>query len=193
MTSSLLLPPGPKGHWLTGALPHFREDMLGFVTRSARAFGDVFAFRLGPKRCVLINHPDLIEDVLVTNSRFYTKHFVLRMNPILLGNGLLNSEGNFWLRQRRLIQPAFHRNRIAAYGDVMVGYTERLMAGWRDGETRDVHADMMHLTLPGRRARSANLSNHLTRQLLRKKVESLTSHDDLTIMVQYHVRYSTET
>jgi cytochrome P450 len=130
-----------------GVLPEFREDMLGFVTRCAGEYGDVFAFRLGPKRCILINHPDLIEDVLVTSSRSYTKHFVLRMNPILLGNGMLNSEGDFWLRQRRLAQPAFHRNRIAGYGEVMVAYTERMMDGWRDGETRDIHTEMMQLTL----------------------------------------------
>src|SRR5262249_28119818 len=85
--------------------------------------------------------------VLVTNARNFIKHFVLRMNPILLGNGLLTSDGAFWLRQRRLIQPAFHKDRINAYGDVMVAFTEHMLAGWRDGETRDMHADMMQLTL----------------------------------------------
>jgi cytochrome P450 len=96
---------------------------------------------------LLINHPDLIEDVLVGSSRFYTKHFALRLNPILLGKGLLTSEGGFWLRQRRLVQPAFQRSRIAAYGDVMVSYTQRMLSGWKDGETRDLHAEMMRLTL----------------------------------------------
>src|SRR5262245_22595899 len=136
-TTSIALP-GPKSHLITGVLPEFREDMLGFVTRCAREYGDVFAFRLGPKRCILINHPDLIEDVLVTSSRFYTKHFVLRMNPILLGNGLLNSEGDFWLRQRRLVQPAFNRQRLAGYGKIMVAYTERMMDSWQDGDSRDL-------------------------------------------------------
>jgi cytochrome P450 len=64
-----------------------------------------------------------------------------------MGNGLLSSEGDFWLRQRRLIQPAFQRGRLAAFGAVMVGYTQRLLAGWQPGETRDIQAEMMRLTL----------------------------------------------
>jgi cytochrome P450 len=140
-------PPGPKGHLLWGKLREFRRDMLGFWTDCAREYGDVSAFRLGGRRCVLVNHPDLIEEVLVTNARNFIKHFALRMSPVLLGRGLLTSEGDFWLRQRRLAQPAFSRHRIAAYGDVMVRYTERLLAAWKDGEERDLHADMMQLTL----------------------------------------------
>jgi cytochrome P450 len=121
--------------------------MLGFVTRCARTHGDLVAFRLGPRRCVLANHPDLIEQVLVAQARLFIKHFALRINPILLGQGLLTSNGDFWLRQRRLAQPAFSRERVQSYGTVMVDYTERQIAAWRDGEERDIHADMMHLTL----------------------------------------------
>src|SRR5713226_6382407 len=127
-------PPGPKGHFLWGNLREFRPDMLGFWTECARTYGDVSAFRLGIRRCVLVNHPDLIEEVLVTNARNFIKHFALRMSPVVLGRGLLTSEGDFWLRQRRLAQPAFSRHRIAAYGDVMVRYTERMLASWKDGE-----------------------------------------------------------
>src|SRR5262249_15540470 len=95
----------------------------------------------------LLNDPDAIEFVLVHGSRHFTKHFALRLNPLVLGNGLLTSEGDFWLRQRRLAQPAFHRQRVAAYGDVMVAHTERLLAEWRPGETRDILTEMMRLTL----------------------------------------------
>ncbi|HEY1859039.1 MAG TPA: cytochrome P450 [Gemmataceae bacterium] len=147
MATATLRPPGPKGHLLLGNLPEFRRDMLSFVTDCTRTYGDVVAFRLGPRRCLLINHPDLIEEVLVTNARNFIKHFVLRMKPSLLGKGLLTSNGDFWLRQRRLAQPAFHRDRINAYGAVMVSYTERMLAGWKDGEAHDIHADMMQLTL----------------------------------------------
>src|SRR5438445_49259 len=140
-------PPGPKGQFLLGNLPEFRRDMLAFVTDCARTYGDVVAFRLGPRRCLLINHPDLIEEVLVRNARNFRKHFVLRMKPSLLGKGLLASDGDFWLRQRRLAQPAFHRDRISAYGPVMVDYTQRMLQHWQDGEPRDIHADMMQLTL----------------------------------------------
>jgi cytochrome P450 len=147
MATATLRPPGPTGHLLLGNLPEFRHDMLAFVTDCARTYGDMVAFRLGPRRCLLINHPDLIEEVLVTNARNFIKHFALRMNPVLLGNGLLTSNGDFWLRQRRLAQPAFHKDRINAYGAVMVAFTERMLAGWRDGAIHDMHADMMQLTL----------------------------------------------
>jgi cytochrome P450 len=139
--------PGPPGRFLSGNLPEFRRDLLAFFTRCARDYGDVAAFRLGPRPCLLLSHPDAIEDVLVTNARNFTKHFALRMNRLLLANGLLTSEGDFWLRQRRLIQPAFQRDRIATYAPVMVAYTERLLAKWKDGETLDLHTEMMRLTL----------------------------------------------
>jgi cytochrome P450 len=103
---------------------------------------------IGPRLVVQLNHPDLIEQVLVTANRSLKKNFfALRHLHPVLGNGLITSEGDFWLRQRRLAQPAFHRDCIAAYGASMVAYAERMLANWRDGETRDVHADMMRLTL----------------------------------------------
>ena len=77
--------------------------------------------RFGLRRIFFVNHPTLIEQVL--HSRNFTKHFGLRMNRLLLGNGLLTSEGDFWLRQRRLIQPVFQRERIAGYGPDMVAFS----------------------------------------------------------------------
>ena len=140
-------PRGPKGHFLTGSLPEFSRDRLGFLTACAREYGDLVPFRLGPRPFMLLSHPDHVEYVLVANNDNFRKHYLLRMNRLLLGNGLLTSEGDLWLRQRRLAQPAFHRQRIAAYGAVMVQYAERMLAAWRDGEGRDVHADMSRLTL----------------------------------------------
>jgi cytochrome P450 len=72
---------------------------------------------------------------------------VLRANRHVFGEGLLTSEGDFWLRQRRLAQPAFHRARIASYAATMVEYTQRLLENWRSGEERDAHQEMMRLTL----------------------------------------------
>jgi cytochrome P450 len=87
--------------------------------------------------------------VLVTQNRNFIKDRGLRLRPgrRLFGRGLLTSEGEFWIRQRRLAQPAFHRERIAAYAAVMVASAERMLNGWRDGETRDAHHDVMRLTL----------------------------------------------
>jgi cytochrome P450 len=141
------LPPGPRGHWLSGSLPDFRRDRLDFLSRCARDYGDIVSLRLGPRRVFLVNLPDAIEAVLVTQSRNFTKHFALRLNPLVLGKGLLTSEGDFWLRQRRLAQPAFHRTRIAAYGAVMVDYTQRMLTGWSAGQTCDILTEMMRLTL----------------------------------------------
>jgi cytochrome P450 len=142
-----LVPPRLKGRFLTGNLREFRHDRLGLFLRCARDHGDVVGLRVGPIRAVVLNHPDAIEEVLVTQSKNFIKHFALRVNRLLLGNGLLTSEGDFWLRQRRLIQPAFVRQSVLGYADVMVAYTERLLAGWRDGEAHDLHADMTRLTL----------------------------------------------
>ncbi len=140
-------PPGPKGRFLDGNLREMRADRLGFLTENAKKYGDVVAIRLGPARIWVLNHPDLVEDVLVTKNRVFHKHFALRQARPSLGEGLLTSEGDFWRRQRRLAQPAFHRDRIDAYGRTMVEYTERMLRGWADGQSRDVQADMMQLTL----------------------------------------------
>jgi cytochrome P450 len=142
-----LLPPGPKGKFLTGNLADMRQDTLAFFTRCAREFGDIASFRIGPRRICLVSQPQLIEEILVTNAKSFTKHFGARMLKTTLGNGLLTSEGAFWLRQRRLIQPSFSRERIATYAPIMVELAERSSAAWKDGETRDVHAEMTHLTL----------------------------------------------
>src|SRR6266849_5529103 len=98
-------------------------------------------------KTIFINHPYLIEEVLVTNARKYSKGRVLRANKHVFGEGLLTSEGDFWLRQRRLAQPAFHRARIASYAATMVAYAQRMLDGWRDGDERDAHQEMMRLTL----------------------------------------------
>jgi cytochrome P450 len=140
-------PPGPKQHWLFGNLKEFSRDRLGALTRWQREYGDIVRVRFGPRRILFLNHPDLVEDVLVDQNRKFIKHYRLRSASRTLGNGLLTSEGDFWRAQRKLAQPAFHRDRVAAYAGVMVDFTERMLASWRDGQVRDVQADMMALTL----------------------------------------------
>lgn len=140
-------PPGPPGHFLTGNWPEFRHNRLEFLTRCARDFGDVVGIRLGPHRAVVLNHPDLVEEVLVTQARHFIKHFALRVNPRVLGNGLLTSDGDSWLRQRRLMQPAFSRARVGAYAPVMAEYAGRMLARWQPGAPCDVFAEMSRLTL----------------------------------------------
>src|ERR1700722_15676594 len=141
------VPNGPTGHWLQGHLPQFRRDRLDFLTRCAREFGDVVKLRFAHRHIYLVTHPDLIEEVLVTHSKHFIKHFALRLNPMVLGKGLLTSEGDFWLRQRRSIQPVFLPSRIMSYGPAMVSAAQRLIAGWKAGEQRDIHEEMMRVTL----------------------------------------------
>jgi len=140
-------PPGPPGKWLFGNLREFGRDQLGTMTRWAREYGDVVSARFGPRHVVFVNHPDLVEEVLVNQNRKFIKHYRLRQTRRTLGHGLLTSEGEFWRSQRKLAQPAFHRERIAAYARLMVDYTERMLESWADGQFRDAQVDMMRLTL----------------------------------------------
>ena len=146
MTTTRTLPPGPKGRPFFGSGRDLACDQIGFYTRCARDHGDLVPVRLGPRQALLVFHPDAIEEVLVTRSRDFVKSPGVRLLAGLLGDGLLLSEGETWLRQRRLVQPAFHRQRLAGYGEVMAAFAERHVAGWRDGEVRDAHAEMMTLT-----------------------------------------------
>jgi cytochrome P450 len=125
----------------------FSRDSLGFVTEAARTHGDVVRWRLAGEHFALLSHPDDVRDVLVTNARNFRKGRGLERARLLLGDGLLTSEGEFHLRQRRLAQPAFHRERVAGYGATMAEYAERARDRWRHGETVDAADEMMRLTL----------------------------------------------
>ncbi len=139
--------PGPRRSAILGNLKEFSRDQLGAMERWASEYGDCVSARFGPREIVFLNHPDLIEQVLVELNRKFIKHYRLRRTRRTLGQGLLTSEGSFWRDQRKLAQPAFHRERIRTYGQCMVDYSERMTAVWRDGDTRDIHDDMMRLTL----------------------------------------------
>ncbi len=142
-----MLPPGPKGRFLTGNLLDYSRDQLGYLTRCAREYGDVVRLRFVNVRVYLLNHPDHVEYVLVRNNNNFIKSRGQRHSLSFLGGGLLTSEGPLWRRQRRLAQPAFHQERISAYGGTMVECAEQTVSAWQDGEVRDVHEDMARLTL----------------------------------------------
>jgi cytochrome P450 len=128
------VPPQAREGFLGTGWPAFRKDPLGFLCRIAREHGDVVRFG-GPLTVVLVAHPDHVQRVLVDNNKNYDKqtrgYDALR---VFLGNGLLTAEGDFWRRQRRIAQPAFHRDRIAAFADTMTGATQEMLSRW------DVHA-----------------------------------------------------
>lgn len=142
-------PPGPKGALIMGVMREFNRDQLSFIERAQREYGDVVWMRFLYVPAIFLYHPDDVEYVLVTNPKNFIKSMTLRSNFFqrLVGRGLLTSQGEEWKRARRLSQPAFHRERVASYANVMVDYSRRLAAKWQEGETRDIHIDMMRLTL----------------------------------------------
>src|SRR5829696_7595741 len=139
---------GPAPQPLLGNLLEFGKDPIAFFTRCAREYGDVVRVSLGRRPAFFLNNPSDFETVLVTQHRNFIKHtWFWRHVRELFGDGLLVSEGDRWLQQRKMIQPAFHREKIEGYGRTMSAYTEEMLATWHDGETRDVHHDMMRLTM----------------------------------------------
>jgi cytochrome P450 len=143
---AVALPPGPKLP-LLGAMVGPGRDPLAMFQGFARRYGDVAFFKLGAERCYFINHPALIKDVLVTHQRNFTKSRGLERAKKMLGEGLLTAEGQTHLRHRRLLQPAFHRDRIAAYAQVMIDYAARMAERWTPGATLDMSKEMMRVTL----------------------------------------------
>ncbi|MCL4508919.1 MAG: cytochrome P450, partial [Chloroflexi bacterium] len=140
-------PPLVPGHPLWGSLFDYRRDPLGFATRVARDFPDIATVSWGPYRGIHVGHPDHIKDMLVTSSwKFHQgpSHAAL---GFALGQGLLTSENLLHLYQRRLMQPAFHRLRIAAYAQIMAGYAAEMAAKWHSGQQLDIAEAMMQLTL----------------------------------------------
>jgi cytochrome P450 len=143
--SASILPPGPPlGPVAT--IRAFRRDPIGLLERSA-AFGDVALLRTPRYPTFLLNHPDLVWDVLVTDNRSFHKGPTIEAARRVLGDGLLTSEGEHHRRQRRLIQPLFQPSRLGGYVPVMLDRTDRTIERWRDGEVLDVHAEMSRLTL----------------------------------------------
>lgn len=140
-------PPGPKGNFLLGNLSAVSRDWLSFYSRCAKEYGDVVGLRYLHVPICLVLHPRDIEYVLVTNAGNFTKSADYRALARVLGKGLLTNEGKSWQHQRSLIQPAFRRENILSYAPVMTRATNQLLTSWTDGESRNLHEDMMALTL----------------------------------------------
>jgi cytochrome P450 len=150
VTDPRAVPPGPRGYPLVGVLPHLLRDSIGFLTETAQQYGDVASMRLGPQRLYMLNHPDHIKHVLQTNNRSYRKGLNFRVLKVMFGDGLGTSDGEFWLRQRRLTQPAFHHQRLAAMASKMVASTNELVERWQGFTPKtqqfDVVEEMKYLT-----------------------------------------------
>jgi cytochrome P450 len=145
---SPVAPPGPTGHFLVGnALDFSHGDWFGFFRRCVQEHGDVVSFRFLNVPMCLLTHPHDIESVLVKNAANFVKPRNYQALKLVLGNGLLTSEGESWQRKRKLAQPSFKHESITRCAEFMVDSARQMVDRWRDGESRDVHAEMMALTL----------------------------------------------
>lgn len=131
---------------IIGHMAAYARDPLRFLMQS-HGLGPFVRVQFFNMRAVMLTEPEHIEEVFVAKSKHFSKDLYAQDLKRILGEGLLTSEGDFWLRQRRLAQPAFHKERIAGYGRTMIDCAEAEHARWRDGEERDIHADMMRVTL----------------------------------------------
>jgi cytochrome P450 len=143
-------PPGPRGLPALGSLLDVRRDPTGAFLRAALRYGDVVYFKVGPRQGYLITNPNDVRHVLQDNARNYQKSPLYQKLRMHLGNGLLTSEGEFWLRQRRIAQPAFHRQRVAGLAGVMADAARHTAAHWETlaehARAVDVDDEMMRLT-----------------------------------------------
>lgn len=139
-------PPGPTG-FLSSLIYRPGRDPLTFFTSLVRTHGPLVHLQSTGEHVYVVTDPRHVRDILVTQQRKFKKGRGLERSKALLGEGLLTAEGQDHLRQRRLIQPAFHKERIASYASAMTQYAARTSARWRDGATLDIDAEMMQLTL----------------------------------------------
>jgi len=141
-------PPGFQRNLLWFALHKFRPaNPILLFQHLADTYGDIAHYKLAWNHIVFLNHPDYIREVLVVQNDNFIKERTVQRTKMLLGEGMITSEGEQHRRQRQVAQPAFHRQRIPEYASAMVDEAIRVRENWRDGEQRDIAVDMMHLTL----------------------------------------------
>ena len=149
-SDSRAYPPGPRGYPVLGVLPQLRSNPIATFLDAADQYGDIVHLKAGPYHGFLVSDPADIKHVLQDNARNYHKSPLYQRLRDSLGNGLLTSEDSFWLRQRRLAQPAFHRQRLIAMTEAMVSCAEQMLERWEPrastGETIDLVAEMMAVT-----------------------------------------------
>jgi cytochrome P450 len=147
-SSDYHFPPGLKHNLIWYAFRKFRPgDPIALFQYLTEKFGDAIHYKIGPKHIVFLNDPVLIREVLVVQNDNFTKERTVRRTKMLLGEGMITSEGGVHRAQRQAAQPAFHRQRIQQYADTVVEETVRTIDAWHDRQQFDIAQEMMHLTL----------------------------------------------
>ena len=159
-------PPGPHGHLLLGSAPEIQRDPLRFCMTMKENYGDVSLYRFLLSPTFMVFHPDDIKHVLQENHQNYNKdYYIYKTLKPFFGQGLFTNNGQSWLHQRRLMQPAFHRKRLAAFGQLMTDGTLTMLERWQEFVGReqplDIPAEMMRLTqrIVGQALFTVDLSN----------------------------------
>ncbi len=140
-------PPGPKSRSPLGHLFEFARNPLAFLVDVAAAYGDIAHFKIRKRDVYLLVHPEDVQEVLVTRQRHFVKNPGFQTIKKILGEGLLSSEGTFHLRQRRMIQPIFHKHKVANYGEIMLERLVSFEKRWKDGSQISMDQEMARLTL----------------------------------------------
>jgi cytochrome P450 len=148
-SGSRTFPPGPRPHWYWGNGREFGRDNLAFLMRCARDYGDMVRVQLHNRSIFLLNHPALVAEVLVKQHRNFKKDFRADVRRWALGNSVLISAGEDWLRQRRFVQQAFRQDRLARYCELMTGHMEEVLTSWQAGQRRDLFDEFRRLALEG--------------------------------------------
>lgn len=139
--------PGPKGEFFLGSLREFNRDTLKCLYKY-RDFGDLMQFYFGPFPTNVVNHPDLVHDILVTQAnKFYKARVTKQVLYPVIGDGLFTSDGEFWKHQRKLVQPVFHTKYIGNYAKIMADYAQDTADRWQDGSTYEIAHEMTNLTM----------------------------------------------
>lgn len=143
--------PKAHGHWLLGNIPAVKRDFFGWLCENQKTLGDIYHVKLGPRRFIIVSNPEYVQHVLQGNHRNYHKSGGYETLKLLLGQGLLTSEGDHWRRQRRLAQPAFHRQQLQNLCEVMTDESRQVADAWSKvcdaGGTVDVVHDMLSATM----------------------------------------------
>src|SRR5438105_3837325 len=143
--------PGPKGKFFWGSLPELRQDMLGLYRSAAREYGDVVRLHFAGVDTFVFSHPDHFKYVLLDNHRNYRRNqFFNSILKNFVGINLFTSDGDDWLSRRRLMQPAFHRQRISGFGELMTKAVSGMLDRWQagpEGRILEIDQEMMAITL----------------------------------------------
>lgn len=165
---------GPKRRIVSGNYFDFFQNQLDFLSECSKKYGDVVSLRFFHLPIYLINHPDLIEEVFSRQSENFRKAKTVRtpLQKMLFGNSLLTGEGEFWLKQRRAIQPAFHQTFLAEYSKIIVETTKEFISNWKDGDKRIISEDLVDLTFKIASRAFFGIEGDAEKEIIRELVNS---------------------